>query len=632
MSCVRRRVHAGDDDGSVMVLALAFMLAFGLLIGVVLQLGATGARTTVIVRDGGVDTYAGGGALDGAINLVRSDPTIGLAPAAASTCFTLPAGGLGNTSAVTVSCQPRSTSGAALGGAAAAQPTHAVTALSGTATEGVTVSSGTTTLQGGAAINKALAVAAGATLDSTGYPVTAGTCPAAGTGTVKDTCAVGGAVADPGYPGPSTALAVQRTTLPACAATVTLQPGIYRSAAALQAVLSCSAATIVLVTGTYYLDFQDTTTHELMYAGTGRLIGGAVLGTSCNPASPGVDLAFGGDSRLRVTSGKVDLCALVPLGDTTQQHIVLRGLTTTTTVPTTASVVTAAGTSVGSTAWATPANGAVVDGAATTSSLAGNGKPDAVLDVKLPAVTVPPDATNISATITVRESLDTGSTSTLAATSAELLTSAGAVVASRPLASCIVAGECVSAVRDDTTTTITGLTPAQLNGAPAPAAIQVRLTKPGSSNVAAAIDGVTLDLSYDLPLRPACTVSAGSCVAGSVPTSPLLTTSGAYASSTVALHGTVYAPTSSIDLSLTSVTATVVDRGVVVRRLVSSMTPAGGAPAMISVPVVGRRPRTMILTATDAAGRVLGRADVTFADGAGTRNGDIPKVVDWFVN
>ena len=100
----------------------------------------------------------------------------------------------------------------------------------------------------------------------------------------------------------------------------------------------------------------------------------------------------------------------------------------------------------------------------------------------------------------------------------------------------------------------------------------------------------------------------------------------------VALHGTVYAPTSSIDLSLTSVTETVVDRGVVVRHLVSTMTPAAGAPAMISVPAVGRKPRTMGMTATDAAGRVLGRADVTFADSAGTRNGDIPQVVDWFVN
>lgn len=625
-----QRLRAGGDEGSVLVLALAFLLAFGVLIGVVLQLAATGARTTVSVRDQGIDTYAGGGALDGAINLVRSDPTIGLAPAAASTCFTLPAGGLGNTSAVTVSCLPRSTSGAALGGSTAAQPGYAVTALSGTATEGVTVTSGTTTLQGGAAINKALTVALGATLDSTGYPVTAGSCLVLGT--VKDACAPGGAVTDPGYPGPSTATAVQRTTLPACATTVTLQPGVYRSAAALQAVLSCTAATIVLATGTYYFDFQDASTHELLFAGTGRLIGGAVSGTSCDPTLPGVDLAFGGDSRLKVTGGKVDLCALVPLGDLTQQHVVLRGLTATTTVPTTATVVTTAGTSVGGTAWATPANGAVVDGATTTSSIAGNGKPDAILNVKLPTTVVPADATNISATITVRESLDTGSTSTLAATSAELLSPAGALVASRPLASCIVAGQCVAALRDDTTTSITGLTVAQLNGTVTPAALQVRLTKPGSSNVVAAIDGVTLNLTYDLPLRPACTLSAGACVAGSLPTSPLLTASGAYGSSTVGLHGTVYAPTSSIDLSLTSVTAAVVDRGVVVRHLVSSMTPAVGAPAMISVPAVGRKPRTMIMTATDAAGRVLGRADVTFADSAGTRNGDIPTVVDWFVN
>lgn len=629
MNARLRLLTADADEGSVLVLALAFMLAFGVLIGVVLQLGATGARTTVSVRDQGIDTYAGGGALDGAINRVRSDPTIGVAPAAASTCFTLPAGGLGNTSAITVSCQPRSTSGAALGGSTGAQPGYAVTALSTTATEGVTVSSGTTTLQGGAAINKALTVATGATLDSTGYPVLAGTCPAAGTGTVKDACATSGAVVDPGYPGPSTATAAQQNTLPACAATATLQPGIYRSAAALQAVLSCPGATIVLATGTYYFDFQDATTHELVYAGTGRVIGGAVSGTSCNPASPGVDLAFGGDSRLRVTAGKVDLCALVPLGDLTQQHIVLRGLSTTTTVPTTSTVTGASAASVTpGTAWTNPANGLVVDAVTTTTKVAG-GAADAVLTVTLPTNVVPSDATNVTATITVREGLN--SATTTASTSAELFSTSGASLAVRPLTSCTSLATCTGALRDDTTPVITGLTPALLNGT-TPASIQVRLTKPGGSNVDGAIDAVTLNLSYSSPLRPACTLTAGACGAGSLPVSPLLAATGAYASSTVALHGTVYAPTSSIDLGLTSVTAAVVDRGVVVRHLVSSMTPSVGAPAMISVPAVGRKPRTMIMTANDTAGRVLGRADVTFADSAGTRNGDIPKVVDWFVN
>ena len=627
MSSLVRRVRTGSDEGSVLVLALAFMLAFGVLIGVVLQLGATGARTTVSVRDRGVDTYAGGGALDGAINLVRSDPTIGLAPAAVSTCFTLPAGGLGNTSVITVSCLPRSTSGAALGGSTASQPGYAVTALSGTATEGVTVSSGTTTLQGGAAINKALTVATGATLDSTGYPVTAGSCLVLGT--VKDGCVAGGAVVDPGYPGPSTATAVQRTTLPACAATVMLQPGVYRSAVALQAVLDCIGATIVLATGTYYFDFQDAATHELVYAGTGRIIGGVVSGTSCNPASPGVDLAFGGDSRLRVTAGKVDLCALVPLGDTTQQHIVLRGLTTTTTVPTTSTVTGASAASVTpGTAWTNPADGLVVDGLTTTTKLAG-GAADAVLKVTLPTNVLPSDATNVTATITVREGLN--SAITTASTSAELLSTSGASFAVRPLTNCTSLANCTGVLRDDTTPVITGLTPALLNGV-TPAAIQVRLTKPGGSNVDGAIDAVTLNLSYTSPLRPVCTLTTGACVTGSLPVSPLLAASGAYASSTVALHGTVYAPASSIDLSLSSVTAAVVDRGVVVRNLVSSMTPAAGAPAMISVPAVGRKPRTMIMTATDIAGRVLGRADVTFADSGGTRNGDIPKVVDWFVN
>ena len=180
---------------------------------------------------------------------------------------------------------------------------------------------------------------------------------------------------------------------------------------------------------------------------------------------------------------------------------------------------------------------------------------------------------------------------------------------------------------------ITALTVAQLNGTPTPATVDVALSKPGTANADGVIDGVIVNLSYDLPVRAACQLisPAGSCVAGSVPTAPLLTASGAYATTPVALHGTVYAPTSSVDLRLTSVNATVVDRGVVVRHLVLSMTPAAGAPALISVPDIGRQPRRVIMIATDSAGAQLARADVTFASADGTRNGDLPTVLEWSI-
>ena len=501
-----RRVRASGDQGSALAIALAFLMVFGVLIGVVLQFASTGQRTTLSVREEATNTYAGGGALDGAINTVRSVLTSGVAPSGATTCFSLAAGVLGNPTSVSVSCEPRPTSGAPLGGSTASQPGFAVTALSATAGEGVSVTSGTTSLQGGAAINKALTVASGATLDSTGYPVVAGTCPPMpGSGTVKDSCTLGSGVTDPAYPGPDTSLAVQQATLPACAATVTLQPGIYRSASALQAVLNCNGATIVLGSGTYFFDFQDAGTHELVFNGAAPrnsvIVGGARSGTSCVPGSPGVDLAFGGDSRLSIASGSVDLCALVPLGDTTQQHIVLRGLKTTTPVATTSTTAGASATSVGGTAWTNPNNGAVVNSpAVTTTTTIGKNRPDAVLRVDLPAIVVPADAQNITATITVRESVNTGNTATT--TTAALRNPAGVTVATRPLTTCSSpATPCSGVLRDDTTTAITALTVAQLNGTPTPASIDVTLSTQGGNNADGVIDGVIVNLSYDLPVR-----------------------------------------------------------------------------------------------------------------------------------
>ena len=640
-----RKVRHSEDGGSALAIALTFLMVFGLIIGIVLQFATTGQRTTLTVREEATTTYAGGGALDGAINKVRSTLTSGVAPSGATSCFNLPAGLLGNPTAIDVTCQPRATSGAPLSGSTGSQPGFAVTALSATAGEGVSVTSGTTTLQGGAAVNGALTVASGATLDSTGYPVGAGTCPAAGSGAVLDSCTPAGAVPDPLYPPPSPAMAVQQDALlPACGpATIPLQPGIYRSASALQAVLNCNGATIVLASGTYFFDFQDagTGTHELVFNGAAPrnsiLVGGVLSGTSCLPGSRGVDLAFGGDSRLRVQSGKVDLCALVPLINTTEQHIVLRGLKAKTDVATSSTTPGVTATSVAGTPWTNPNNGATVNNppVTTTTKIAGSNRPDAILRVTLPSTVVPADAQDISATITVRESIDTNIAGT---TTAAVLRSPTGETFERPLTTCSSpATPCRGVLRDDTTTVPIDLTVAQLNGTTSPATVDVRLSKPGGGNADGVIDGVTLNLSYKLPIRPACTLTAptGGCVAGSFPLAPLLAASGAYGTTPLALHGTIYAPTSSVDLGLTAVTATVVDRGVVVRHLASSMTVVAGAPAAISIPDIGRRPRHLLMIARDASGTELGRADVKFADaagaGAGSGNGEIPTVREWSV-
>lgn len=627
------RVRREPEAGSALAIALVFMMLFAVWIGSVLQFAAADQRVGVTVSEEAAATYAGTGSIDAAVNAIRTSLPTGTAAEGTTTCFTMPPGELDNTTAVSVTCNPTSTSGSAP--SSPSQPNRAVIALSTTAGEGVNVQSGTTTFQGGVAVNRTLTVASGATLDSTDYPVQAGTCPGAGSGTVKDSCTTFGGIPDPGYAGPDTASAVE-PALPGCAATVTLQPGIYRSAAALQSVFNCSGATIVLATGTYFFDFRDAGTHQLVFDGgsprNSVLIGGSVAGGECDQTAPGVDLSFGGDSRLSVQSGKVDLCSLAPSANTTSQHIVLRGLKTAVAFPTAATVVAGvSATSEGGTDWASPNNGAVIDTVETTTSLATNGSRNAVLRVALPATTVPADATNISATVTVRERITTSNTNTTS--TATLRNPGGTAIATRTLLACTTSTTCTGVLQNDTTTAFTGLTAAQLNGSPTPATVDVRLGKSGTGGVTGGIDGLYLTLSYDLPVRQACTLASptGACVAGSGPPAPLLLATGSYASTPLALHGTIYAPTSSVDLRLTSVTGTVVDRGIVARHLLLSMTPAAGAPVLVSIPILPAEPRVVVLVATDSGGRVLARARVTLANGAGTRNGTIPTMSEWSV-
>lgn len=629
-----RRVTSSGDQGSALAIALTFLMVFGLMTGIVLQFATTGQRSTVLLRAQSTATHSGAGAIDGAINQIRSNLNAGIASAGVTTCFTLPAGALDNATAVTVQCSPYSDSGAVAAGADAAQPVRAVTALSATAGEGVTVPSGTTKVRGGVAVNRSLTVASGATLDSSGYRVEARACPGPGSGTVLDSCTTVSGIADPGYAAPDTSTAVQRTSLPACAATVTLQPGIYRSASALQSVLDCPNATIVLASGTYYFDFRDNASHQLVFAGgaprNSILLGGAVSGTACDPTAAGVDLVFGGDSRLNVQSGKVEVCSLVPQGNTTRQHIVLRGLASNTSVATTGSTAGVSATSVGGVPWLTPGNGAVVDAAVTTTTL-GAGSQDAVLRVALPAAVVPPDAQNIGATITVRHGITT--TNPDVTSTATLRTPAGATAGTATLATCTPVTNCAGVLRDDTATAITGLSPSQLNGSPTPATVDIRLSKPGGDVAASEIDGLTISLTYDLPIRAVCRLSSptGGCVAGSVPLSPLLTASGSYATTPLALHGTIYAPTSSVDLGLTSVTATVVDRGIVARHVRLAMTSSAGAPALISIPDITFAPRRLVLVAR-AGTAALARAEVVLSNPAGTANGSVADVRQWSAN
>jgi len=634
-------VRQSEDSGSALAIALSFLMVFGLIIGVVLQFATTGQRTTLTVREEATTTYAGGGALDGAINAVRSNLSQGTQAAGASTCFTIPASQLDNPSPVAVTCTPRSGSGASIGGGTASQPAEAVLTRSANAAEGVVLGSGASVpFQGAVAARSLVSVPAGASLSSPD-PVTAGT---ACVGTTTPACTVAAAPADPGWPGPSTASTPLKGALPACAALVTLTPGIYRSAAALQAVLDC--AVVWFQPGTYFFDFTDALTHELVIGAGDEVVGGTPSGwtpgaagaagvppyptstapgaSACDAGQPGVDLVFGGDSRLTVQGGgRAQFCALET--GTAAQHIVLRSSTGSSVASTGASGTAASSEIVvpGARPWSNAAGGAAAGGTAANVKLPNTGGPPSKLLVGPVAATlVPTDATGITVTTTVRESLKGTGTSRLAVRPGN----GGATLASVLLRDCPpspCAGSATGPWYLDSTTT-TGLTPAQVNGM----SFEVIISNPNPTPIEAWIDGVTVTVTFSVPVQAAggTVTGAPAYTPGSATTTPLLLASGA--STVLALHGTVYAPAAVVDLGLTGVPYTVADRGLVVRHLQLSMTPAAaGGPPLISIPSLGQQPRRVLLTTDTGA-----RADVTFANAAGTRNGSIPTVLEWSIS
>jgi hypothetical protein len=642
-----RRLRAGDDSGSALAIALVFLMLFGVFVGVVLQFAATGQRTTLVVRDEAMRTYAGGGAIDGAINEVRTTLATGTAAAGASTCFTLPSGQLDNPSAVTVTCQPRAGSGADLGGGSASQPDQAVLALSSVAAEGVLLGPGATLpAQGSVLASRAVTVPATAALTSTGAVRAGSTCAVAGTS--SPACTTGSVPGDPGWAAP-TAYPPLIGTVPACTGSIVrLQPGTYQSATALQTALTCPA--VWLAPGTYNLDFRNAGTHELTVGGSTVVVGGTPSGwtpgttaaasipfptaanptaSACDTTAAGVDLVFGGDSRLNVTGGKVQMCALST--SSTAQHIVARGLTTATPTPGVSTSTAAASSDLqpaGARKWSNADQGAAVDGSPAYVKIPNTGSaPSRLLVGPVSGSLVPSDATAITVTATVAESVGGSGNVTLVAQPGDgSASTAPVMLRDCPLASPCSAGGLVPGQTDSAS--FTGLTPAKVNGM----SFEVVITNPENSPVDAWVDGLTVSVDYTAPLRPTCVLAAptGACTAGLTAT-PVVKASAA--STVLALHGTVYAPLAWLDLGLTSVPYTVVDRGVVVRHLLSSMTPAAAFNGpLISVPPIGQQPRRVLLVATDGSGQVLARADVTFADGTGVANGSIPRVNEWSVS
>ena len=655
MTRVGRRLRvlmSSTESGSVLAIALVFLMLFGLVIGVTLQFAATGQRSGIAVSDEGASTYAGGGALDGAINRLRAaaNTSIGTAASGTTTCFTLPAGQLGNAADVTVTCTPRTDSGTTSTNVSANTPANAVLATSSNNGEGVSLSgSANVPIRGNVEVNRRVLVPAGSTLTSTGT-IQATTC----TGTTSPTCTTPNTAVDPNWTNPTSYPAVVDLGTVTCQAPLMrLSPGTYLNLSKLQAVLACPNTIVWFEPGLYYFDFRDTAgaaaSHELVADVGDVIVGGAAKGwdpasgtlspgalpdpsdgspglSACDPDAAGVNFVFGNDSRLHVKGGKVQLCALSTANNA--QHVVVQGLSTDTGALN--GTAAAKPTAASSTTWATP-NGALTlgDGQSASATVANGGADKTITVGPLTTIAIPADATNIIATVKVTETV----TNNVGANRRGLILLTG-YAGDGSGSSTITLRDCQAVVCNGTSrvdqVSFPFVTAAQANGA------SIALTvdnNNSSSNVSDSVDGVVVDFTFQAPLHATSGSNTQAPYSRATPsTTPVLRSSGTDPEAVLALHGTVDAPLAAVDLGLTNVAHTVVDRGMLVRHLETSMTRAIGFPGyLIDLPGIGVLPRQVYLRAVSNTVE-LARADVTFHDVSGTGNGTFVDLNEWFVN
>jgi hypothetical protein len=453
------------------------------------------------------------------------------------------------------------------------------------------------------------------------------------------------ATPDPAWSGAPSSYPPVVPTLPACSTPlVTLSPGTYLSRQALQAVLDCTNTVVWFQPGTYYFDFRDGGTHELAVTNA-VVVGGTPSGwtpgttapgsvpvptaanptrSACDTNASGVDFVFGADSRLSVatTNARLQLCAAET--GSARQHIVLRGLANqlgpyAVSQPT-AGVASAAANNGSGAQWSNPTNnGAAVGGGTTSVNVPRNTTSRALRVGPFTSGLVPPDATGINVTVEVRGRISAGP-----GTQSVRLTNGSTSMPLTTLRTCPMPAGCTdAALRTDSVTIAvpdSGTAAAFVNALSVDVLVSsANVSSPNGGTTSAVVDGVTVAVSFTAPLRP--TASGAT----------LLRTSGSANNMTVALHGTVYAPTAAVDMTLTSVPYVVVDRGLAVRHARLAMSPANGYDGpLISVPDPIQAPRRVLLTAKDAAGTQLGRAYVTLSDGSG-QNGTQARVTEWSV-
>ncbi len=438
----------GDDAGAALPMVLLLVTVVAVVLGALLSFADTSVRTTVNLRDQAASAYTADGALQAGINAIRTSTFTG---AAGEHCFggsdTLALPNFAGTGSAAVSCtaDPAKVQIQCPSLSVCNRPGSAILTLGTGGEDGLNIQQPTGSsfkVHGVVYSNSTIRVVNGS-LDTNTAVYARGAC----SGTIRSTpaasCGYGGSSlgTDPGYAPAATSVPPHRT-LPACTkagSLITFLPGSYDDAAGLSAMMSssskCKDSTWWFTPGTYYFDFRNsaavrppslpggddvwTVDNGFLVAGTpvddsGRIIARppvpAKIPAACdNPIDDakavGVQFVFGGDSRLAVKAGEVEICGTYTAD---RPPVALYGLTSGAESPVTATL--GPGSAAGDFTGATSAALSTVDGSGASWVAPGKSGGSAALTATgfSPAAAPPAGTILTSAKVRVVHSNDHG--------------------------------------------------------------------------------------------------------------------------------------------------------------------------------------------------------------------------------
>ncbi|MFL6238893.1 MAG: hypothetical protein ACJ735_05290 [Actinomycetes bacterium] len=594
------------EDGSALILALIIVVVVGLMMTAVLSFAGDSLTTTPKLRDLRNQTDYASGAVQGAVDSIRSSSVLGSTRTTCPTYFpgatTSDPGADGHSFAV--SCRAQDTSG----GGQPDQPNWAIQTLGTAAGEGVNDSSGNglLTIDGGVYSNRQISVGGGAAnvMQIIGSAYAEGSCtPLARITTTDvsgprcnytDSTHLGD---DPNYVsavGNAAALTELITSAgadpaPTCptASVVRFAPGYYsETPATLLANLapSCAGSAWWFKPGKYYFNYDGNWDVGTVIAGTphGNWVTGtsspALDGTDCDAVQPGVQFIFGGATT--VTVGHMhafEICGPVASQQFTgaPQHIVVFGLKSGSAPSTQTATLTADQTPTSVNPHAlTPAVAAqTIDGLSAVAAIAAN--QTATLAYSS-FNDVPTGAHVTGALLTVNATVPKRTAAQVVVTTA-----------SHPSGQTIsVPSGCSAGCDLDISAALSAPYWRDLNS------LTLRYVATGAGNLSGvatpSVDGIALSTTYTAPaLQQLQCTTACTFFDASVP------------DVTVYVHGTVYTPTAGWNLELQNKSDALFDRGVVVRTLTLNNNPSfKQTDSPFQLPNAGPFDRQVLFTAT----------------------------------